>query len=151
MAHARTQIRNAVIAALSGLPTTGNRVYPGRSLPLDPERIGGAGLLVFSGDEPEIERITMGNPAIEQHSLLLHVRGVVKASSNLEDVLDQIALEVQTAMANSSAMQGGTAKSCDLVALQAGEDETLEKPAGMITLTYRCQYHIQANAPGVLI
>lgn len=151
MAHVRTQIRNAVIAALVGLPTTGNRIYPGRTLPLDPERIGGAGLLVFSGDEPEIERITMGNPAIEQHTLLLHVRGVVKASSNLEDVLDQIALEVQTAMANSSAMQGSIAKSCDLVALQAGEDETLEKPAGMITLTYRCQYHIQANAPGVLI
>lgn len=151
MAHARTQIRNAVITTLSGLPTTGNRVYPGRSLPLDPERIGGPGLLVFSGEEPEIERITMGNPAIEQHTLLLHVRGVVKASSNLEDVLDQIALEVQTAMANSNAMQGGIAKSCDLVALQAGEDETLEKPAGMITLTYRCQYHIQANVPGVLL
>ncbi len=151
MAHVRTQIRNAVIAALVGLPTTGHRVYPGRVLPIDPERIGGPGLLVYSGDEPEIERITMGNPAIEQHSLLLHVRGVVKASSNLEDVLDQIALEVQTAMANSSVMQGGTAKACDLVALQAGEDETLEKPAGMITLTYRCQYHIQANAPGVLI
>lgn len=151
MAHARTQIRNAVITALTNLSTTGGRVYPGRSLPLDPERIGGPGLLVFSGDEPEIERLTIGSPPIEQHTLLLHVRGVVKASSNLEDVLDQIALEVQTAMANSAAMQGSKAKSCDLVALQSGEDETLEKPAGVVTLTYRCQYHIAANEPDVLI
>ena len=51
MAHARTQIRAQVIAALVGLPTTGSRVYPGRSLPLDPDRIGGPGLLVYCGNE----------------------------------------------------------------------------------------------------
>ena len=143
MAHARTQIRNAVIAALSGLPTTGNRVYPGRSLPLDPERIGGPGLLVYCGNE-EVEAVTLHAPAVEEHALLIHLRGVAKASSNLEDVLDQIALETQPAITQALPDMA-------LIALQVDEDDTLEKPCGLITLTYRMKYHIAADAPDVLL
>jgi len=143
MAHVRTQIRNQVIAALAGLPTTGNRVYPGRSLPLDPDRVGGPGLLVYCGNE-EVEAVTLHAPAIEEHALLLHLRGVAKASANLEDVLDQIALEVQRAMAQALPDMA-------LIALQVGEDDTLEKPCGLITLTYRMKYHVHADAPDVLL
>ena len=151
MAHVRTQIRNAVIAALVGLPTTGNRIYPGRTLPLDLDRAGGPALLVFAGDEPEVEVVGFGVPRMEQHTLLLHVRGLAKAGINLEDVLDQIALEVQPAIGGSAALQGALAKGCDLVAVQAGEDETLEQPVGMITLTWRCQYYIYADNPSVSV
>ena len=143
MAHVRTQIRAQVIAALAGLPTTGNRVYPGRSLPLDPERIGGPGLLVYCGNE-EVEAVTLHAPAVEEHALLIHLRGVAKASSNLEDVLDQIALEVQRAMAQQL-------PDTEHIALQVDEDDTLEKPCGLITLTYRMKYHIAADAPDVML
>lgn len=143
MAHARTQIRAQVIAALAGLPTTGNRVYPGRSLPLDPDRVGGPGLLVYCGNE-EIEAVTLHTPRVEEHALLLHLRGVVKAGSNLEDLLDQIALEVQRAMAQQL-------PDTELITLQVDEDDTLEKPCGLITLTYRMKYHVHADAPDVLL
>lgn len=146
MAHARTQIRAAVISRLAGLPTTGNRVYPGRVLPIDPDRIAGPALRVFCGDEPEIEALTMGVPPIQQHQLLLHIDGIVKAAMNLEDVLDQIALEVQTAMAPA-----GIGKDCELKAIKAGLDESLEKPCGVISLIYQVTYHIASDAPAVLI
>ena len=145
MSHARTQIRNAIVARLAGLPTTGNRVYPGRVLPIDPDRIAGPALRVFCGDE-EIESLTIGAPRIEQHQLLLHVDGIVKASVNLEDLLDQIALEVQTAMAPE-----GIGKDCELKAIKAGLDESLEKPCGVISLIYQVTYHIAADAPAVLL
>lgn len=143
MAHVRDQISNQVIAVLDGLPTTGNRVYLGRVLPLDPERIGGPGLLVDCGNE-EVEPITLGEPPIEEHTLLLHLTGVIKVSSNLENVCNQIALEVQRAMAQQL-------PDVRLIGLNKGVNETLEKPCGEITLTYRMKYHIAADAPDVLL
>ena len=146
MPHARTQIRNAVIDRVANLPMTGARVYPGRTLPVDPERLQGPALLVFCGDEPEIERITVGDPAVEEHGLMLHVHGVAKTRVDLEDMLDQIALEVQTAMAPA-----GIGKDCELKSIQSGLDESLEKPCGLISLNYRITYHVMSDAPGVLI
>lgn len=147
MAHVRTQIRNAVVACLANLPMTGSRVYPGRALPVDPERIAGPALLVYCGDEPEISRTTIGQPATEAHQLLLHVNGVAKASVNLEDVLDQIALEVQKAI--DPLLIGGNG--CELKAIKAGIDETLEKPCGVITLTYQIEYYTRSDQPDVLM
>ncbi len=145
MAHARTQIRNAAVARLAGLPVTGNRVYPGRVLPLDPDRIAGPALRVFCGDE-EVTPLTMGSPYVEQHDLVIHIDGVVKAVVDLEDLLDQIALEVQQAMAPA-----GIGKSCELVAIRAGLDESLDKPCGVVSLIYKVMYHVMSDAPGVLV
>lgn len=145
MAHARTQIRNAVIGRLAGLPTTGNRVYPGRVLPIDPDRLGGPALRVFCGDE-EVQSMTIGSPSVEQHDLVIHVDGIVKAAVDLEDLLDQIALEVQQAMTPE-----GIGKSCELAAVRAGLDESLEKPCGVISLIYKVMYHVTSDAPGVLV
>ena len=81
--------------------------------------------MVYCGNE-EIEAVTLHTPRVEEHALLLHLRGVVKAGSNLED------------LALGSSRSRWT--------LQVDEDDTLEM--ALITLTYRMKYHIHADAPG---
>ena len=49
MAHVRTQIRQRVTAILTGLPTTGPRVYPSRVHPMTAETM--PGLCVYIKNE----------------------------------------------------------------------------------------------------
>lgn len=132
MSHQRTQIRESVATLLTGLTTTGSRVFQSRmraqeSLPC---------LLVTTEDE-SIERITLGG--LEERRLSVVVRGFAKASTELDDTLDTIAAEVETAM---NAYAAARLERIDVDLL-----DELEKPAGRISLTYIVTYRLQSGAP----
>lgn len=92
MTHARTEIRNAVVTLLTGLPTTADRVHAGRTRPL------GAAhqptLLVYTVNE-QSERPMEGNPASLGRALVLVVEGRVSQATVPDDLLDTIASEVE--------------------------------------------------------
>jgi len=98
MTHARTELRERVVARLTGLPTTGDRVYHGRTRPLkeghEPT------LLVYAFNE-QSGRPIEGNPASLGRTLMMVVEGRVSHSSVPDDLLDQIASEVEGALRNS--------------------------------------------------
>lgn len=135
MSHVRTQIRTALVATLAGLATTGNRVHASRMRPQSPEQM--PCLLITAGDE-RIESAAQGFGPLDRQ-LTVHVRGF--AFGVLADnTLDQIALEVETALAGSAyALQG----------IEVDFDDDLDKPVGSITLTYQIPYFTQAGNPGV--
>lgn len=139
MSHVRRQIREAVAAAVTGLATTGSRVFQSRVYPLRDADL--PCLLVSTGDE-EISPATIGN--ILQRDIDLHVRGVAKAGTDLDDTLDQIALEVETAIANGY-------PEARLHKVETDMEDTLEKPAGVLALTYRLTVFTAAGNPGTLI
>lgn len=136
MSHARQQIREACAALVTGLATTGSRVFQSRMAPQDSLPC----LLVTTNDEDIAEGAF---DAQYERNLSVSVVGLAKAGATLDDTLDQIALEVETAMvANRRFILSG---------IEVDFDEGLEKPAGRIVLTYRARYFTDAGAPGIIL
>lgn len=92
MAHARTEIREAVVARLKGLPTTGNAVFSGRTRPLEDKHP--PTLLIYTLNE-QSGRPMEGNPASLGRTLQMLIEGRVSHHSVPDDLLDQIAFEVE--------------------------------------------------------
>lgn len=135
MSHVRTQLRTALVATLTGLATTGNRVHASRMRPRTAAEM--PCLLVTTGDE-RIESVAQQFGPLDRQ-LTVHVRGFALGAT-ADSTLDQIALEVETALAGSAyALQG----------IEVDFDDDLDKPVGSITLTYQIPYFTQAGNPGV--
>lgn len=141
MAHVRQQIREAAAAAVTGLTTSGSRVFQSRVHPLDASKLP---CLLVNTDEEEVTGMRISAPDYLDRSLVLTVRAVATGSSNLDDTLDTMISEVEVALGNT--LLGGLVKRLGLESL-AIEQDTVEKPVGIATMRYRAQYMTAANAP----
>ena len=74
---------------------------------------------------------------------LLAVAGLAKPPANVDDTLDTIAAEVETAL--------GADLKYELTGIAVDFDESLEKPAGRIVLTFSIRYFTTAGAPGTVL
>lgn len=142
MSHARQQIRDAAVSALTGLASTGARVFPSRKRPLGEASL--PCLLVFTDDE-SIAAASMGAPATLDRKLQLRVEGLAKDTTDLDDALDTLAAEVETALGNTTL--GGKVLSLNLSSIAVDFDDGTDKPVGKIVLTYEANYFTLANAP----
>ena len=151
MSHARQAIREAAATLLTGLTTTGSRVHQSR---LPYVTLGDAELpallIVTAADDPD--GMTMDTAAIQKRYCDLVVSGLAKPSANLDDVLDSIAAEVETAVGRAITVSGKT------LPIEASPqipppmiDESLERPVGRIDMTFRLTYFTAAGAPGTLL
>lgn len=135
MTHLRTQIRNDVAAAVTSLATTGARVFKSRMRPKDESKL--PCLLVTTNDE-DVSGGAVGGGLDRQ--LQVVIRGIAAGGDGLDDTLDQIALEVETALANTQ---------LSLRRVEIDYDDSLEKPVGEISLTFEILYFTSAGNPGV--
>lgn len=142
--HVRKQIRNAAKAALQGLATTGDRVYVSRVYPLDAAKL--PGLLLFT---PAEDSGREDSPTESMRDMTLQVHGIVAISSNLEDELDDIAMEVEQAL--DTLGLAGLAKIYHgiqgTVSTLAGED--VDKPHGAIAMEFLYTYRTAAGSPDI--
>jgi hypothetical protein len=145
MPHVRQQIREAAATALTGLATTSTRVYQSRVYPL---RDADLPCLLISTDDETITSTSIGSLQLER-ALKLTVRAVAKATSSLDDTLDQILAEVEAALSGSTL--GGLCKQTMPDSISVQMDDTLDKPAGVATLTYTVTYFTAGSAPGTPI
>lgn len=141
--HVRKQIRKAAIAGLQGLATTGSRVYESRVYPLAAAKL--PGLCIFTPTEASGRE---DSPSESMRDVTLMIHGLVAISDKLEDELDDIALEVETALDDLAEMDGlakiyhgiqGT------VTTLAGEE--VDKPHGAIDLEFLYTYRTRAGSP----
>lgn len=146
MAHVRRQIREAAATALAGLATTGSRVFQSRVYPL---RDADLPCLLISTDDEQVEAENAVQGGELTRDLVLTVRGVAKANASLDDTLDGIAEEVEPVL--NGASLGGLVKRCTLERIRVEMDDTLEKPAGVITLEYRSTYFTSPASPGTAL
>jgi len=102
--HLRRQIREAAAAALTGLTTTGSRVFASRARLLQASDL--PALRVFCDDE-DIENKTMGPVRERKRTLELVVEGCCAANTDADDTLDQIAKEVEIALDNNNSLGVG--------------------------------------------
>ena len=143
MTHVRKQIRDAVAARVTGLSTTGSAVHKARiySVPVP-------ALLVYTPDEPAQLDAKGKTPSVERF-LELRIEGLAGTSDEtFIDILDQIASEVEIAMASDLTF-GGLVKRGVLTRTQTGFAEGGEgnKTLGAIILTYEMRYRTAENNP----
>ena len=141
--HLRRQIRERVATDLTGLTTTGSRVFQTRIFNLEKSKL--PCLLIYS--EEEVAEISaMGNPRTVSRNLSLVVEGYAKATSNLDDTLDQISKEVETAMAGDIKINNLATDSNlqDVSISYSGEGS---KPIGVIRFVYLINYRNPENTP----
>jgi hypothetical protein len=135
MAHDRETIRKAFVTALTGLTTTGARVYRTRVYPMDAAKL--PGLIVYTTEE-ENEPPTMGTSA-QERELTVVVEGYAKTSPTLiDDTLDDIADEVETAIGADRTLSG----SCQTCWLSETSIEYVsgDQPAGVVKMQFTTFY-----------
>jgi hypothetical protein len=154
MAHARQQIRDYVKAALTGLTTTADRVYTGRARPLAADAL--PTLLIYTPDE-NVRRAVHGRPPGLERPMTLHIEGRVSVAMNVssDDLLDDIAAEVETAIAAkidyaAAVFFEGKAQNVELLRVEQVAKAEGEKDQGGIRLTYSVTYCTVEGAPSVL-
>lgn len=148
--HARKQIRDAIAQMVSNLPTTGDHVYPGRLYSLDDSEL--PSLSVFTIDEQteeQVTRVTLGSPPKIHRDCPVIIEGHAKVDANIDDVLDQISLEVETAMAGvlqiGQRMLSTQLRTIGKSLLDDGEDQI-----GIVRLVYLIPYITAETTPHIL-
>lgn len=144
MSHVRTQIRDAFVSRLTGLATTGAAVFAQRTRP-NTDAL--PYLKVWIGDDSG-ELLNATADLIEQRSADLVIEAYAKDSGDMEDILDQIALEVQQQVATTADRSfGGLVKLLGAPRIEPDVDDTLEKPCGVNRITYPITYFIAGSNP----
>jgi hypothetical protein len=146
MSHTHTQIRSALVTALTGLTTTGARVYANRLYPMDTAEL--PGLRIYL-DADSITPESIHAPITYGHELTLSIEACARAGSGLDNTLDQIALEVETALASGLTVSGKALE--PVLTGSQYDDEPGSPPVGVKRLNFSLAYFTAGNAPQTFI
>jgi len=146
MSHVRRQIREAAAAAVTGLATTGSKVFQSRIYPL---RDADLPCLLISTDDEQIESDNVTDDRPQRRTLTLTIKGVAKATADLDDTLDAIAEQVEPVLIGN--LLGNKLKDCTLSSIHIDLDDSLDKPVGIITLQFQTIYFTSPAAPGTAL
>jgi hypothetical protein len=144
--HTHKQIRDALATALTGLTTSGARVYKNRLYPMDTAELPGLRIYLDS-DAVEVE--TIHSPLVYGHDLSVTVEACARASSALDDTLDTMALEIETALASGITISGKKIE--PILTGSQYDDEPGSPPVGVKRLTFSMAYYTASNAPQTFI
>ena len=146
MPHGRAQIRDQVRLQLTGLATTGARVFAGRVEPLAVSECPGLNVRVSeeTAREDLMTLFESGGPREVQ----IVVEGYAAAGG--EDALDQIALEVETALEADPTIGGLVDQLTYQGALLRRVPEG-EYDHAAVTLTYAAVYVVSRTNPGAFV
>ena len=138
MSHARKQIRDAIVTAVTGLATTGTRVYKTRLYPLEQGKL--PGICVYTKSE-EILPATVTKPRTVERVLEVMLEAYTLAG---DDGLDQICVEVEEAIYANAALRA-LVKDVYMAGFEADFSGDGEKPVATGRLTVVCQYMTAEN------
>jgi len=149
MSHVREQIRNAAATLVTGLTTTGSKVHTSRKAPLFDKSAELPCLCVYTGDE-EIDEEKGRHAGLAYRYLELKITGYAEDSETLDDTLDDIAVEVETAVMASRRLGIGV---IDTFLINSEKEETVEaeKALGKIDLIFKVTYLTAIGTPGTII
>lgn len=147
--HVRKQIRDAVVIGLTGLPATADRVYAGRTRRLQAAHE--PTLLVYTRAETA-QRAVLGRPPKIERRCTLHVEGRVSTAAPPDDLLDQIAAEIEAGIAaminyGTAVFFGGLAQNVQLTATEIVAESEGERHIGGVRVEYLVTYRTVEGAP----
>jgi hypothetical protein len=146
MSHVRQQIREAAATLLTGLATTGARVYQSRIYTLRDTDL--PCLLINTDDEQDVT-LGPGENSAQERSLQLSIRCVSKQVADLDDKLDTMLAEVETALGNQTL--SNKAKTLQLESISIEMSDELEKPVGIAAAVFRITYYTATGAPATAL
>lgn len=151
--HARQQIRDYVVAGLSALATTGDNVFVGRTRPLPRDH--DPALLIYTRTETS-SRAVAGRPPLIERINILHVEGRTSTAEVPDDLLDQIAAEIEAGMAamidyNAAIFFGGLVQNVEPPSTEIVVRADGEKHIGGVRLSYRVTYRTAEGAPEAIV
>lgn len=152
MAHIRTQIRNALSTRLTGLTTTGARVFNNR---LEPLQFTELPALLVMNDSEIINGRSFGSQLApharrELRTISYKVRAVVKANAAIEDTLDQICLETEKAI-GSDIFMGGLTVDARLISTVYEKDESSDKVEAIADMIFEFDTWVLNTTPDVVV
>ena len=134
--HVRKQIRDAVVTTVTGLTTTTTNVFASRVYRVEDSKL--PALLVYTNEE-ESEVLSMSRPQKIHRTVAVVVEGIAKATTALDDTLDTIAKEIETAIAADPTV-GGLAKETVLTDIGVELTGDAQQPTGSIRLSFAVRY-----------
>lgn len=153
--HVRQQIRDYLVTALTGLTTTGSRVFKSRPLHRQLQTSELPALLIYTDGE-DVSADTMGGPLGQiERTLRVRIEAVVRGTSAFDDNIDLIIKEVEIALNASNTVFTLNNLSRRGIVLQAVEDPEFDgegdKVVGRVAMTWVAIYRTVANAPATAI
>lgn len=143
--HLHKQIRAAAVTKLTGLTTSGARVYENRLHPFDTASL--PGLRVSLGDD-SVTPETIHAPHIQSHQLELVVECVAAAVASLDDTCDLMSKEVEIALSAGLSIGGHTLT--PILSGSSYDDEAAGTPAGSRRLSFVVAYDCLNTQPDTL-
>jgi len=143
--HARQQIRAAIVAALTGLTTTGSNVFLSHPSSRNLAAADLPALRVFTLSE---QTDLVENASPQQRILDVAVEAVVMGISNIDDGLDTICAEVEIALA-ANVPAGVHALNLSSTSIEFNGEG--EQPHGVARMTFVAEYYTRLGAPEVML
>lgn len=147
MAHVRQQIRSILLSELVGLPTTGANVTANRIYPYSIDQLPALNVVIESESRMEDDD-TMGTDQVRELTLIIEGRAI--GDSALDDTLDDMAAEVEQALAQSIELAGLVRylnyNGSEIDILKDGE-----QLIGLVTLEYVVEYSVNFGQAQIAI
>ena len=138
MAHVRKQIRDRMATTLtSGVALVSSRIYISRTYPVTSANL--PALTVYAGSETS-SLVTIGISKTLQRTLSVNVDVYARATSNLDDDIDAITVQVEEAIAADFTVNG-LAKEALLTSTDIEYSGEAEQQIGIAHMTYDVLYH----------
>lgn len=145
--HVRQQLRDAIVAAVTGLALTGSRVYTARVYPANDSEL--PHLEINTVDE-EADTVSIHGPAVVERIVSIEISARARATSTLAATLDTMAEQIEAALGSTLTV---SAKQIPLnyqgASIQFSGDA--DQPIGAAVLRYQAILYTAANAPGTLV
>ena len=142
--HIRQAIRDNVKTTLTGLGITGDRVYANRIYPFIQQVSNG--ILIYTESEAT-EYLTMGRPRSQERTLTLKVEIYAKSTTSLDNLIDDIALEIENAL-YIDPTRGGIATDTMIMNFDSDFSGDGDSPVGVGMLDVIVKYNCVENALG---
>ena len=143
--HVREQIRSRIVTNVTGLASTGSRVFESRIYPLESSEL--PGLLVYTISE-ESEPIRIGPNRLLERVLNVVVQAYCESNSDFDGTIDEICKEVETALASDRTVNG-LSKDLFIESTDITFSSESNKTVGYVTMVFQVQYYTDAQSPDV--
>ena len=147
MSHVRKNIRDNIKDTLTGLATTGKNVFQSRVYPMHGSKL--PGILLYNRSE-ETSYETVATPRMQTRLCEYQVEIYVKATSDYDDTIDQICLEIEEAL-YVDLTRGDDATDTRITSFNAEFDGSGDQPVAVATLTVEVTYQVRENSPDISI
>lgn len=150
--HLRQQIREAFAAQVTGLVTSGARVFQSRLRNIAAEDL--PGLRIYTENETIDDNAGttyQSNPDLQHRTITLRCEALAKANANLDDTLDLMCKEVEIAIAANPTLGGLAKVQCWLLSTSIDFDGSIEQPVGRAVMTWKIVTLTMSNRPDVVV